>query len=624
MKKILLFIISLLFVVHFSNINAQSLKIDSLKNLLNTQIHDTIKVDVLLKIVNKLSGFDNNEAIEYANMALNTSMKANYIVGIADSYLRLSDMYILTGRFDSCSINCQKAMKIYQELNLLQGQLNCYNDLSLIEYYRGNTIKSIEYSKKALEYAEKTNNKHKKGKIYNNIGLMYSNKGLYDSAIVYAFNALKIFEDINDSININGSYINIGGYYLHLKDSANTINYLNKGVQFSNELNDQKGLCICYSNLAEFYTNYRQFDTAIAILALGIEIDKKLNDQYGLAIDIKSLATIYKLQGKYDEAIKKLAECSEIQKSMKNEHGLMLTNYELADIYFRLKEYSKAEKYAKLSLKATRKLKEKDSEQYSIKLLSDIYSQTNNYTDAYKYLLKSDEIKDSLFNIEKLKQIEELNLKYQTAKKEKENTKLLYKNNLQNTEIEYQKKMRFFYLSILVLLFAFSIYILTQYRKKNRTYRALFQKNTELISKEKELTKLKKEKKELSIKEEKQQKYSDDKKEELLTKIEYEFNQNKIYKNDINLKEFANHINTNTSYLSDIFNNYHKKTFTEFVNNYRVQETINLMTNKEYQKYTLTAIGEMSGFSSEKTFNRVFKKNTGLTPGFYRKNLNIA
>ena len=109
-----------------------------------------------------------------------------------------------------------------------------------------------------------------------------------------------------------------------------------------------------------------------------------------------------------------------------------------------------------------------------------------------------------------------------------------------------------------------------------------------------------------------------------MAKIDYEFEQNKLYKQEISLKEFATRLNTNTSYLSDIINRFHNKTYIEYVNYYRIQDVINMMENKSHQKYSLEAIAELAGFKSEKTFSRVFKKTTGLSPSFYRKNINNA
>ena len=619
-KKLLLTFV--LFTIFSQSDMAQSNKIDSLTNLLDNAIHDTVKVDILLSITEEYQYKDNAKAIKYAREALHVSRSVNFKSGIADACIKLSTLNILLGNLDSASAQCNKSLRLYRELNLPGGELECYNNLSVIEYYKGNTIESIKYAKKALIYANKTGNTLRLGKINNNIGLMYSNKGMYDSALVYGFRALKYFEELKDSININGSLINIGGYYLQIDDSINTIDYISKAIVSSQQLNDKRGLCICYSNLAEFFINHNQLDTAYQLLLLNIKNEKEQNDLYGIAVDMKSMAMIFKMQGKYDQAIEKLNECSQIQQKMHNKHGFQNTNYELADIYYRKKEYKKAEEYGKKSLELAEELQEKNNEQNALKLLSNIYMQTHDYKNACIYLNKSNDIKDSLFNIAKNKQMEELTFKYQAVKKEQANQKLSFENKMQKIEIDSQKQKNTFYVILVFLLFSLSLFIARQLKKKNTAYKDLIRKNSELLNKEKELIRLKATLSKNNIRPEKQRSYSDDKKEELLTKIEYEFEQNKIFKQDISLKKLATRLNTNTSYLSDIINSYHNKSFPEFINHYRIQDVIKMMESENHKKYSLGAIAEMAGFNSEKTFSCVFKKTTGLSPGFYRKNIN--
>jgi len=629
LKKMHLFITAIMLYACI-NVNAQEQnisknhKIDNLESVYTTLKSDTSKANILLALADEYANLNQNKALQLINKALEIAIKSNYSIGIADSYSKKARIYILTGKLDSAGILNNKALLIYKELNNNSGILNCYSNLSVLEYYKGNNIKSIKYSRKALIYAKKTKNSKKTVKIYNNLGLMYSNKGMFDSAIVFAFESLKISEIISDSININSCYINIGGYYLQMDDSINTVKYLDKGIKLSKEINDKRGLCICYSNLAGFYMKYNQLDTALKLLTINIETDKELNDLYGLAIDIKTVASILKMQGKYIEAINKLSECSEIQNKMGNSHGLMFTNYQLADIYFLQKDYSRAKLYGEKALATSEKLQEKDSERIYLKLLSNIYFHSNNNKKAFLYLQESNEIKDSLFNISKHKQIEELEIKYQTAKNTQENLTLKYKNQIQKSELDYNKKALLFFIILFIIVGMFSTFILLELRKKNSAYKTLIVKNKELQKREMELLELKRNTKEQFSQIEKHKKYSDDKKEELLTKIEYELNHNKIYKKDINLKDLASLLNTNTTYLSDIINSCYNKTFSEYINNFRIQEVIKMMKKEEYQKYTLSAIGEMAGFSSEKTFSRVFKRVTGLSPSFYRKNIKNA
>lgn len=57
-----------------------------------------------------------------------------------------------------------------------------------------------------------------------------------------------------------------------------------------------------------------------------------------------------------------------------------------------------------------------------------------------------------------------------------------------------------------------------------------------------------------------------------------------------------------------------------FINEYRIREACRrLLDDENYGNITFSAIGESVGFSSQVSFNRTFKKVTGITPSLYRK-----
>ncbi|MFA6950922.1 MAG: helix-turn-helix domain-containing protein, partial [Lentimicrobiaceae bacterium] len=74
-------------------------------------------------------------------------------------------------------------------------------------------------------------------------------------------------------------------------------------------------------------------------------------------------------------------------------------------------------------------------------------------------------------------------------------------------------------------------------------------------------------------------------------------------------------------YLSQILNQYKKKSFYDYINGLRTQYACELLT-KEGRKSILEILYE-SGFNSKTSFNTSFKKHTGLTPSQYKTKSNI-
>lgn len=81
----------------------------------------------------------------------------------------------------------------------------------------------------------------------------------------------------------------------------------------------------------------------------------------------------------------------------------------------------------------------------------------------------------------------------------------------------------------------------------------------------------------------------------------------------------AKEIDIGKNKLSSIINQATQKTFTDYINQMRVDLAKQLLKDEIYKNYTITSIGLESGFNSKSTFYYVFKKHTGKTPLQFKK-----
>ncbi|MEP2026774.1 MAG: helix-turn-helix domain-containing protein [Reichenbachiella sp.] len=86
----------------------------------------------------------------------------------------------------------------------------------------------------------------------------------------------------------------------------------------------------------------------------------------------------------------------------------------------------------------------------------------------------------------------------------------------------------------------------------------------------------------------------------------------------LTLSELAELLKTSTHDLSYAINEGYGMNFFDFVNIYRIEEFKSKVSDPVYKNHTFLAIAFESGFSSKTTFNRAFKKTTGLTPREYQ------
>ncbi|HEX6890698.1 MAG TPA: chromate resistance protein ChrB domain-containing protein [Chryseolinea sp.] len=85
----------------------------------------------------------------------------------------------------------------------------------------------------------------------------------------------------------------------------------------------------------------------------------------------------------------------------------------------------------------------------------------------------------------------------------------------------------------------------------------------------------------------------------------------------LSLKVISENLNVHPSYLSREFSKYFDDlSFGDYIRKLRIEKATTLLTGSQY---SLAEIAYLTGFSDQSHFNRIFKKNIGITPSQYRR-----
>jgi AraC-like DNA-binding protein len=245
--------------------------------------------------------------------------------------------------------------------------------------------------------------------------------------------------------------------------------------------------------------------------------------------------------------------------------------------------------------------------------LIDYYKNKGNKDKQLEYLTKYIKIDDSLQKSH--------NKMYKLIVKKYDIPHLIKEKE---TLITILKGNQYYYISSIVVLLFFvsgAIYYGIYQRNLNKKHRERFEKiinNTNTIS---HTTDIEKEIPE-EISKTKSLIVGDELANELLEKLDVFVLGREYLKNDITLQSLSNELGTNSSYLSNIINQYKEKNFVTFVNGLRIDDAVlGLQQNADLKKYTIQAIANEFGFNNAESFSRAFYKRTGLKPSFFIKEL---
>ena len=353
---------------------------DSLKAIAYGKGKDSIKIDALNKLFFYEVNSNINTSKKYYNDIFKIAKAKNSDFAYARAYNCKGVFWDYSGKMDSAYSN----------------------------YY-----KSIKYSRKAKA-------KSVEGSAFNNIGLLDWNKGDYYRAIQNFNKALKIFETINRQDLIANAYSNIGLIYDELDDNVKAIEYLNKSIEIRKTIKDNYGLSVSYVNIAKSLGKQKQYALSIENYKKSIEIKRKIDDFSGIAIANYGLSTALVHLKKYDEALTFLKEAEQICIKNNSESNIVKNvYYGFTDLYINTNNLEQAKKYNQKFFDIIEKIDDKDrlSDYYNNE--SEIALKEKDFEKAYLYHDKYDSLISIITGLELKKAVNQLEIKYQTEKKEK-------------------------------------------------------------------------------------------------------------------------------------------------------------------------------------------------------------
>ncbi|EDP95762.1 helix-turn-helix domain-containing protein [Kordia algicida OT-1] len=406
-------------------------------------------------------------------------------------------------------------------------------------------------------------------------------------------------------INING---NMGILSLDLK------NFKEAKASFKEAITtiEQKELIEKDSiNYVENYINYHMFlakayqaekllDSAMLYIDKGIIIANYFNDIEGKAYLFELKGKTHTAQKSFPEAYENLTKSKKIFEDLHNEKQISKIIYLLSDYHFQKGETTEA-----LALLNDLEIRYEADQLLAsdylnvLQLKATIYKNTKQFEKESRYRQKSSDFNDSILANGNKQTIIQTATQYEIEK---------IKNKF---EAQHQKDEKRFYTFLMIALAVTGLFGFLLYRQFHK------KKTEKVIAEKHEVLAEKKEKKEPqnAIK-------SDKTVDEILQKLKnleaQEFYLNPKY----NLYATAKKIETNTTYLSSLLNTHKKMTFTEYLNNLRIQYTLDrLEKDKKFRMYTIKAIAKEVGYKSHGSFSRAFKAKTGENPSTYLKKI---
>ena len=294
--------------------------------------------------------------------------------------------------------------------------------VKLVDYFTftQRNLDSIKYYRiKGLYWAKLKNNKEYEA----DFNFMQAGQYVDDGKYVEAYALYKSLEAIMDANKFQFKPLYNNGYsglLMYLKEYKKGLERAKLAAEGYEQQQDTQSVSVVYCNIAGTYMEINQIDSAFAYMYKALKVNQEIKDTFAMAECYTRIGFLYSKKGKKDEALHYYKTAFEL--SHDNPTGFLMSNY--TDVLMSEGRFKEAEGIL-LDLKRSPDVR---AQLNAIRSLIDLKKKEGKFKEALEYSEEYNEKDQELLNVDKIKQIEELQTQYDVASKENEITLLQERN----------------------------------------------------------------------------------------------------------------------------------------------------------------------------------------------------
>lgn len=424
-----LFVLTCFLVGAFA-LHAQTKDIDSVLNVIKTTAKDSTRAEALADVSWLLKFSDPARAIRYGRQGVEIARK-NHFDGLeAHALNSVGVTYWAKGDYDSARLHLEQVAAIYKRMGNKKGEALSYTNLGLIFQNQGDYQKALDHGLRSLRLLEELGDPNTIATCMLNVGNVFFLREEYQEAKRYYFKSLTLKRQLAKkdvmNQNIQKTLGNLANVYQKLGKNDSAFYYFKSAIPYAKQAGDLKNLCLSFTEIGLTFAAEKRFDSALYYYnqSLAIYNAGKFVNEFDRATLLQSISQTYLAMGDMKTALRYGQQSLSVAKSMNNPN----------------------------------KLKE------AYELLAILYERNGNSALALDALKKFMVFKDSLINVEKNRQIAEIQTQYETEKKDNQILVLNKENELKQASITERNWL----IAALVLAIGQMVMVFIFWRKNQR------------------------------------------------------------------------------------------------------------------------------------------------------------
>ncbi len=405
---------------------------DSLKNLIisGPALDQSGNLNALSESFLESGEYDS--ALAYARQASDEAANHDNAASRARAAKNKAEVYYSLNSFKESTGAYEQAIPFYEEAGLAEELSYCHNVISILYRKQFNYKKALEHSLTSLRIAEEKGFLTRKSSALYNIAMIHHSVLQYDQAIDFYRKSLEVDEIRGDTLGMAKSYCNLGICYRAKNNPDGALKAYRQSHHLYSVVHDTEGIALTLNNMGVLFLKTGRYGEAYEYLLRAVSFFESIGDVEGQAYAMNGIGDVHFYRGETARALEA------------NEHALRMT-------------------------------RETDLRKSVYESLTRVYAGAGNYRMAYEYHQRFSAANDSLLNRENSQQLAEIQVRYETEKKEQEIAYLRIIN-------DRQRDNQLWMASGLVTVSLFAVLLYTSRRRIVRYRKRLGRINTCFLS----------------------------------------------------------------------------------------------------------------------------------------------
>ena len=357
-------------------------------------------------------------------------------------------------------------------------QAGAMDMMGTLESYVHNYAESLSWLEKAMKAWKAQGDPLGEATSCTNLGRTYAGINAFDKALEMHFRSLEIYKKLNNSRGIFLSLHNISTVFSATEKQEKAIQYKRRALSIPGYTPDTVDQIPVYMGLGADYRELTRYDSAMYFGKIALNLSRKIEHK-GFEIRILgSLAHTSNLKEEYFNTLTYLEELYPLLDTTDYNQLGYYHNY-LAEAHFGRKEFSEAFRQAHIALNYAKQLQEWVPLNNAYFQLYNFHKKRGPERDALEFYERYLEAQDSIYQQKQLKEIQRLEIVFQTQEKEQEIEELKEASRIQETQLQQNSiKIGLLCLGLLTFLgsgvLVYKNRILQEEVKKSLTEQRLF------------------------------------------------------------------------------------------------------------------------------------------------------